>query len=412
MFDTARDTYTPQGIEGEGATSVVYRVTDSEGARWALKCLKPSEANTSRVKRFLNEFDFCSRLSHANVVDVIDHGFRLEDETKCPFYVMRLFPSTLRKQMRGGLSGQLVMRHFSEILNGVEAAHLQGVWHRDLKPENILYDPDGQKLVVSDFGIAHFTVDMMSAPVETVPGERLANFQYAAPEQKIRGAVVDHRADIYSLGLILNEMFTAHVPQGVGFQTIGQVSPGFAYLDEVVERMVQHSAGNRPGSIDEIKRILIARENDFISRQKLDTLRRTVVPSITVDDPLVDDPPRVVDIDIRGSVLSVILSQVISGEWIRIFRTPRNIAFMQGADPSRWQFDRDTASVRLPRDMIERYVQTIVDHFKDYVQKTNAAYREFREASARQQEENEKRRLQETIAEEERRQKIRKSVSI
>lgn len=77
------------------------------------------------------------------------------------------------------------------------------MWHRDLKPENILHDPIENRLVVSDFGIAHFTAELMHTLVETKLAERLANFHYAAPEQRRPGGLVDHRADIYALGLIL-----------------------------------------------------------------------------------------------------------------------------------------------------------------------------------------------------------------
>jgi serine/threonine protein kinase len=367
IFETVRETYTSEAIEAEGGTSVVHRVVDTEGNRWALKCLKPDQATASRTKRFLNELEFCLGASHSNVVEVIDHGFALQGGKKCPFYVMRLFPSTLRKAMRAGVPKIKVMHYFSEILNGVEAAHLRKVWHRDLKPENILHDPAAEKLVVSDFGIAHFTVEAMLTAVETRPGDRLANFQYAAPEQRTAGGMVDQRADIYALGLILNEMFTGHVPQGVGFRKIGQVAAEFAYLDDIVDQMAQHSPDNRPNSIDDIKRILIARNNDFVSRQKLDNLKKAVVPSTAIEDPLVEDPPRVVELDIKGDVLRIILSQFVSGDWVRLFRAPRSIAFMQGTEPACWQFQGDTASVRLPRHIIDSYTQKIVDHFKDYV---------------------------------------------
>jgi serine/threonine protein kinase len=410
-FETVRETYTSNVIEAEGGTSVVHRVIDSEGNRWALKCLKPDQATRSRTKRFLNELEFCLSASHLNVIRVIDHGFTFQGGKKCPFYVMPLFSSTLRKAIRAGVPTIKVMHYFSEILNGVEAAHLRNVWHRDLKPENILLDSANEHLVVSDFGIAHFTVEAMLTVVETRPGDRLANFQYAAPEQRTPGAVVDYRADIYALGLILNEMFTGQVPQGVGFRQIADVAPEFTYLDEIVDRMIQHSLETRPQSIDEIKRILIAKNNDFVSRQKLDSLRNAVVPSTTIEDPLVKDPPRVVGADIQGDVLSVRLSQAVSGDWIRIFRVPRAFTFIQGSEPINWVFQGDTASVRLDRDLIDRSTQQIIGFFKDYLQKANQAYRQYLEVSALQREKNDRRALQASIAEEERRQRLLGSLS-
>ena len=90
---------------------------------------------------------------------------------------------------------------FSKILDGVEAAHLRQIFHRDLKPENIPINPASGELVVADFGVAHFEEDDLIDSVQTKVGERLGNFEYAAPEQRRPGQVVDHRADIYSLGL-------------------------------------------------------------------------------------------------------------------------------------------------------------------------------------------------------------------
>src|SRR5258708_40008945 len=100
VFNTTGETYSVEGIEGEGGTSIVFRVVDSEGKRWGLKCLKPDQASTSRAKRFLNELNFCLNSSHKSVVRVVDHGFVLRGEKKCPFYVMPLYPSTLRKVLK------------------------------------------------------------------------------------------------------------------------------------------------------------------------------------------------------------------------------------------------------------------------------------------------------------------------
>jgi serine/threonine protein kinase len=116
--------------------------------------------------------------------------------------------------MSKGIEPDGVLPIFSQILDGVESAHPQGVWHRDLKPENILYSLANGTLIVADFGIAHFEEQDLLTAVETQPNERLANFLYAAPEQKIRAKSADSRSDIYALGLMLHEMFTGDVPLG------------------------------------------------------------------------------------------------------------------------------------------------------------------------------------------------------
>ena len=86
------------------------------------------------------------------------------------------------------------------------------VVHRDLKPENILCSEDLSLVAVADFGIADLPPDLMVTTLETRPGARMANFGYSAPEQRDGSGTVDHCADIYALGLILNEMFTQRVP--------------------------------------------------------------------------------------------------------------------------------------------------------------------------------------------------------
>ena len=412
VFETTGETYTYQALRGEGKNGTVYEVVDSQGQRWALKCLKPDQATAKQTKRFLNELAFCQKSPHANVVTVCDCGFIVMKGKKCPFYVMPLYPSTLRHLLRSGVAPDAVLPYFSQILDGVEAAHIQDVWHRDLKPENILHAPASKVLVVSDFGVAHFAEEAMRTTVETQANERLANFQYSAPEQRARGAKVDHRADIFALGLILNEMFTGEVPQGTGFRKIGDVASEYAYLDEIVDRMVRQSPVDRLESIDGIKQILIGKRNEFISRQKLHVLRKRVVPSGVVVDPMVDNPVQVTSVDVAGSTLVVFLNQAVRPQWIRAFKSIGSYSSMDGSAPANWDFSGEQASVRLAQHILDTYFQRVIDHFKNYVQQANKDYSANLEQAARLTEENERRALQQQVEQEERRQRILSSVKI
>ena len=125
--------------------------------------------------------------------------------------------------------------------------------HRDLKPENILHDRRNDRLAIADFGVAQFSEDLIATLVETAPTQRLANFQYAAPEQRTPGGTITAQTDIYALGLILNEMFTGNVPHGTQFRVIGDVAPAFAFLDPLILQMLAQSPSERPGSIGDIK---------------------------------------------------------------------------------------------------------------------------------------------------------------
>ena len=212
---------------------------------------------------------FARGKTHTNIIRVIDAGAATIKSSKCPFYVMKRYSGTLRSHMRH-LKPEEAMHAFSQILDGVEAAHLAGVWHRDLKPENVLWNETDKVLAVADFGIAHFEEEEIYTAVETNIAARMANFQYSAPEQRVRGERVDFRADIFALGLILNELFTGEVPQGTGIKRIQDVCATYGYLDDIVESMIQQKPQNRPNSIEAVKKELIGRKNTFIALQKYD----------------------------------------------------------------------------------------------------------------------------------------------
>src|SRR5205085_4918867 len=169
------------------------------------------------------------------------------------------------------------------------------VVHRDLKPENILYDKAQDRLLVADFGIAHFEVEDIYTDAETSPNDKLANFQYAAPEQRRRGSKVEYPADIYALGLILNEMFTGLMPHGTRYKTIGEVAPAYGYLDDLVTEMLVQSVEERTNSIAEVKRQLIGRGVEFVRSQRLSEYKQKVVPATDIDDSLINDPPTLRD---------------------------------------------------------------------------------------------------------------------
>lgn len=410
IFKTALEVYQPIEIVGRGGAGVVYKVQTDDRKLFAIKCLDPQRATSEKRKRFKTELHFCAKNEHKNIITVLDQGVLSIDGADSPFYVMPYYAATLRDLMKAGISREKILPTFSQVLDGVEAAHLKNVWHRDLKPENVLYDASSQTLLVADFGIAHFGEEELYTLVETKAHERLANFQYAAPEQRARGKSVDHRADIFATGLILNEMFTGHIIQGEGYTRVGKVAPEFSYLDEIIAKMIQQFPEDRPNSIADIKQILIAKGNEFVSRQKLDALRQTVVPSTAVTDPLVRNPIQVIAADLRGNTLVAILNQPPSPDWIRAFVHPRSMTYIAGTEPANWAFNGNEASVRLSH--VESQIQQVLNHFKDYVGSANGLHFELLKQAASQREENERRTLQQAIAEEERRQRILNSLKM
>ena len=205
---TTFDEYEVQDQIGSGGSGDVVKAVKSDGSLVAVKALRPNQPK-AKLNRFRNEMEFCTANRHPNIIQVLDRGICETKSGNRPFYVMPLYESTLRRELTAKRVTGQELELFSWIMDGVEAAHLQRIIHRDLKPENILLNTSTRQLVVADFGIAHFEEENLLHTVETEAGDRLASWEYAAPEQRRPGQTVDQRADIYSLGMILVELFTA-----------------------------------------------------------------------------------------------------------------------------------------------------------------------------------------------------------
>jgi len=193
-YETTFATYTVDEQIGEGGAGRVFGGVSPDGIRIALKLLASERASADKRARFKNEIAFLLANKHPNIVTVIDHGLSKAGESRVSFYVMPRFDGSLRAMIKKHIAPNDVLPLFSQMIDGVEAAHLKGVVHRDLKPENILCA--GKTLAVADFGIARFTEDFLVTLVKTGPSDRLANFLYAAPEQRVSGGSITATADI------------------------------------------------------------------------------------------------------------------------------------------------------------------------------------------------------------------------
>jgi eukaryotic-like serine/threonine-protein kinase len=359
QFKTAFSTYAAVEIIGEGGSGKVFKATDDFNQFVAIKILDPSKATKEKLKRFKNEYIFCSRNKHKNIVTVIDHGL---DNDGSPFFVMPLYSNSLRAYVEK-IHAKDAFNLFCKVLDGLEAAHLQGVIHRDLKPENILVNDNATELAIADFGIASFDEEAIYTIVETKENTRLANFQYAAPEQRHRGQPVDQRADIYALGLILNELFTKKIPLGLNYTTIASIAPEFSHLDDLVQKMLQHDPIRRYENIEEIKKDLIAKSDEVILLQKVSALKQTVVPITTPDDAILEDPIHVVDGDWENRVLKIFLNREPNKDWIWAFRNMGSHTSVLGKGPEQFNFTGKTASISAETNEAQR----IINYFKDWL---------------------------------------------
>ncbi len=368
VIKTAFDAYTIERQRGAGGSGEVYEVRDSEGVAYAVKILDPARASAIRLKRFKNEIHFCTKNTHRNVIQVHGSGTTASGAT---FYIMSLFSGTLRDLISKGIAISAVLPYFGQILDGLEAAHLQGVWHRDVKPENILFSAETNGLVVADFGIAHFEEEELLTAVETRNLERLANFLYSAPEQKIRDKKVDSKADIYALGLILNEMFTGAVPLGTSFRMVSEAAPEYAYLDGLIDLMLRQDPAQRP-SVADVKRELFARGNEFLSGQRLNSLKSEVIPDTEVDDPIIRNPIGIVSTDYRDGFLVVTLTTPPPPNWIMAFHRPMSSwSHYPGSGPESFNFRGNEATVPLSDGMSAK---RLLEYTKSYVELANRQY--------------------------------------
>jgi serine/threonine protein kinase len=363
FFRTMFNEFTIVGQIGQGDVGAVYEVQDLNEQPRAVKMLDPSKASRDRLRRSQHDIQLCMQDRSRNVIRILDYGTFLDGSS---FYVMPLYPRSLRSQMRMGIAPADVLPLFAQILDGVEAAHFFKVSHLDLKPENILLDPSTKSLVISDFGMSKFLEEDLHSPG--------TNFPYAAPEQRMSGEDVGPSTDIFSCGLILNELFTHTVPSRSGFTRIAEVAPEFAYFDELVEAMIAPRPVARLQTIFKVKGELIARGNHFILQQRLDAAKREVVPETEIIDPILADPIRPIDkIDFRDGSLTLKLNQLPSEAWLRCFRNMKSFAWNTNFSPANVTFSDQQATLRTP----EYDAAEAVRLFRTYCEKTNEDYKEM-----------------------------------
>ncbi len=394
---TAFNSYKLGKILGQGGSGYVYAATDSVGSDVAIKLLNPERATEDKRRRFKNEYLFCSRCDHENVVKVIEYGVHDGD---VPFIVMPRYDNPASKAVKQA-PHDAMFKAFLKVLHGVEAAHLSGVIHRDLKPENILCLDDLSQVVVADFGIARFDDEEYYTAVETKAADRLANFKYRAPEQMERRGVITPCTDIFALGLILNEFFTGRIPAGTGYKSISEVAEGYAYLDPIVARMIDQEPERRYSSIDDVKKEIIKQGKLHISRQKLAELDAAVVHVEEPDDPLIADPMKIVNVDWNAGRASVELNHEPTAGWRDAYNNMGSFSYNTSFHPhGSVQFYGNNAVFRCE----SRQLQTCVNLLKGWLNTANEGYEAAEQRRLQEQENQLRENLERQKLEEEERQ--------
>ena len=238
------------GFIGKGGMGAVYKARQPALDRYvALKILPPQVASgPGFAERFSREARALARLSHPNIVAVHEFG----QVNGLPFFVMEFVDGlTLRQLERSGkLSPREALQIVPQICEALQFAHDESIVHRDIKPENILLDKKG-RVKIADFGIAKI-MGSGSEPALTETRSAIGTPQYMAPEQVEKPETVDHRADIFSLGVVFYEMLTGELPLGKFAPPSRKVNVDVR-LDDVVLRSLEKEPERRYQYASQVK---------------------------------------------------------------------------------------------------------------------------------------------------------------
>jgi serine/threonine protein kinase len=324
---------------GSGGMGQVYRAVDPRlGRKVAIKTLAGAAADDpDRIQRFEAEARAAGTLDHPNLLVVFDIG----REGAVSYIVSELLDGeTLRERLTEGPVGERrTVDYAMQIARGLAAAHGRGIVHRDLKPENLFLARDG-RVKILDFGVAKLTRPSGEHELTTIaggltdPGTVVGTVGYMAPEQ-IRGLAVDHRADIFTLGIVMHEMLSGQRP----FRRETTAETMTAILREDAPEL---AAGVTPALARIVQRCLEKRcEDRFHSAHDLGLALELVATSTTsagtaAVTPLPERVPRRTALIYGASAAAMLATGFAGGTWFS-GRTPvtgdpsfRRLTFRRG----------------------------------------------------------------------------------
>ena len=264
LRESLKDSYLVERELGEGGAATVYLARDiKHGRNVAIKVFKPELAETLGAERFGREIRTAANLQHPHILTVHDSGVA----DGLLYYVMPYVEGeSLRARItrEGGLPIGDVIRILREVADALGTAHAAGVVHRDIKPDNVLLS--GRHALVADFGVAKAISESTGRNLVTTIGVALGTPAYMAPEQAAADPHVDHRADIYALGVLGYEMLTGEppfvrrTPQEVLAAHVTEPAPAVSArrqsvppaLDALIAKCLLKQPGDRYQSAEEV----------------------------------------------------------------------------------------------------------------------------------------------------------------
>jgi basic membrane protein A len=261
---------------GEGGMATVYKAFDMRLERdVAVKILRTEQFSPVQLEQVLQRFDreakSLGKLSHSNIVSVLDYG----EHESIPYLVMEYLPGgTLKQRLGAPLPWQEAVRVLLPVARALAYAHQRGIIHRDVKPANILLKESGEP-ILTDFGIAKL-LEAVEGHTLTASGVGIGTPEYMAPEQGM-GAKVDARVDIYALGTVFYELVTgrkpyiADTPMAVLLKHMTDPLPNphlfVPDLPDEVEKVLIKAMAKQPDDRYETMTFLVAALEDLLLRE-------------------------------------------------------------------------------------------------------------------------------------------------
>lgn len=251
------DGYTNLLKIGEGGMAYVYRgIQESLQRPVAIKLLiNDLRRDEEARRRFDRESYIIARLTHPNIIHVIDRGISADE---MPYFVMEYVEGvdlgTASKINEISHTDKIDI--IIQILKALSYAHQNNVIHRDIKPENVLIDDNGNVKIL-DFGIAQFYEEKVELTNQTTSGTVMGTYNYMSPEQRESSENVTERSDLYSVGVVMYELFTGKIPTGVfpePFRLNSEIEPK---LNQLILGCLNQDPQLRPKSAEQLKNDLL-----------------------------------------------------------------------------------------------------------------------------------------------------------
>jgi len=314
---------------GHGGMGAVYKARQQKLDRFvALKILRPESADDPAfAERFNREARTLARLQHPNIVAIHDFGEIAlstsgdsgEKPRRVYYFVMEYVDGASLRQMiaAGDLTPDQSMTIVAQICEALQYAHDEHVVHRDIKPENVLVDSRG-RVKIADFGLAKLAARSPEEFTLTGTHQVMGTPRYMAPEQMEGSHLVDHRADIYSLGVMFYEMLTGQVPAGhfePPSKKNNRVDPR---IDQIVLRALAREPHHRYRQVNDLKAdvAVVAGSSVMNSIENVAPLVASVA-GIAAEPVMSEYDCEMLRMDVRGPAGGLILVSFLGpGFWV------------------------------------------------------------------------------------------------